>query len=107
MKKLNKNQSGFGAIEAILILLIVAITGGVGWYVWHINNTSVASIYGTNSSNTANISPKTDKELIIDVAKKIKWTDAEGVSIKKTSIEVDSIVGDNAKGTVEGNGNGG
>ncbi len=35
MKKLSKNELGFGALEVILILIIVAIIGGVGWYVIH------------------------------------------------------------------------
>jgi Tfp pilus assembly protein PilV len=34
---MKKNQSGFSAIEALLILVIVGIIGGTGWYVMHAN----------------------------------------------------------------------
>jgi cytoskeletal protein RodZ len=34
---MKKNQSGFSAIEALLILVIVGIIGGTGWYVIQAN----------------------------------------------------------------------
>ncbi len=33
--KIRSNQSGVGAIEALLILVIIVLLGGTGWYVWH------------------------------------------------------------------------
>ncbi len=33
MKKVNKSQRGFSAIEALLIVVIVGIVGLIGWYV--------------------------------------------------------------------------
>jgi hypothetical protein len=35
---MRKNQSGFGAIELLLILVIVGIVGFAGWYVWNAQN---------------------------------------------------------------------
>src|SRR3989344_3968171 len=36
---INKNELGFGAIEAILIFVIVILLGGAGWYVYKQNDT--------------------------------------------------------------------
>jgi len=56
MHKINKNESGFSAVEAVLIIVIVAIIGGVGWYVWRArssNQTSSTTNQSTQaSSNT-------------------------------------------------------
>lgn len=49
MKKLN--QSGFGAIEAILIVVIVAIIGGTGYYVYHANKQTDKAANNASSSN--------------------------------------------------------
>ncbi|MGZ6004911.1 MAG: pilus assembly FimT family protein [Candidatus Saccharimonadales bacterium] len=59
MKKLNKNESGFGAVEIILVLVIVAILGFVGWYVLNSKNkTNNNYNNASNSSTTAtNVKP--------------------------------------------------
>ncbi len=50
---MNKNQKGFGAIEAMLILIIVAVIGFVGWYVWKQNqNPADKKTTTSNQTNT-------------------------------------------------------
>ncbi len=55
MIKLNKNELGFGAIEALLITIIVVAIGGVGWYVWHAKKSTIATYnsVGNNSNSPA------------------------------------------------------
>jgi hypothetical protein len=54
MKK--SNQSGFAAIEAVLILVVVSILGFTGWFVWHAKQNANAAL-----SNAANSQPKASK----------------------------------------------
>jgi len=49
MINLKKNESGFGAIEAILVVVIVAAIAGVGWYVWKAKKNTLATYNGTAS----------------------------------------------------------
>lgn len=49
MNKLN-NQSGFSAVEAILILVIVAIVGGTGFYVYHAQQNTNKNYTSDNST---------------------------------------------------------
>ncbi|MDB5185394.1 MAG: hypothetical protein JWN38_1202 [Candidatus Saccharibacteria bacterium] len=66
MRKFQKQQDGFSAVEAILLLVIVAIVGFVGWYVLNANQntdevnaetrntaTAAASVAPTSKSTTA------------------------------------------------------
>ena len=46
------NQTGFAAVEAVLIVVILAILGGTGWFVWHSKQATDASL-----TNTANSQP--------------------------------------------------
>ena len=39
MGKLKHNQSGFGAVEILIILALVTVIGGIGVYVWNKNQT--------------------------------------------------------------------
>jgi hypothetical protein len=56
MKK--SNQSGFAAIEAVLILVVVAILGFTGWFVWHAKQNADKSLNAANSSEQASIKAK-------------------------------------------------
>lgn len=47
---MNKNQNGFGAIEALLILVTVGIIGFTGWFVWHSNNKASNDLKSSSSS---------------------------------------------------------
>lgn len=51
MKKLN--QTGFAAIEAVLILVVVAILGFTGWFVWQAKQNTDESLNAANSSEQA------------------------------------------------------
>jgi len=51
------NQSGFGAVEAVLILIVVGLIGFMGWYVWHHKSTKTTTYHSTQSMGTT--TPKT------------------------------------------------
>jgi len=53
--KLNKNESGFSAVEGLLILIIIGIVGFVGWYVLHAKQTANKTL-SSSSSSTAKTS---------------------------------------------------
>ncbi len=59
MGKLNKNQSGLGTVEIILILVIVGILGTVGWFVYDRNHIKTSS-GSANSTNTITATSKPD-----------------------------------------------
>jgi cytoskeletal protein RodZ len=46
----NNKQSGFSAIEAVLILVIVGMLGFTGWYVWHAKQTADKTLSADNSN---------------------------------------------------------
>jgi prepilin-type N-terminal cleavage/methylation domain-containing protein len=50
MNRLNKNQSGFGAIELILVLVIVALISGVGYFVYQSKKNTDKTLASTSSS---------------------------------------------------------
>ncbi len=54
MKKLNKNQNGFGVIELLLILIFIAIVAFIAAYIAHNHKTSLSITGSTNSSTLAN-----------------------------------------------------
>jgi len=51
MKKLNRDQAGFSAVETILIIVIVAIVGFVGWFVYHSKQNSDKALDAATSTN--------------------------------------------------------
>lgn len=62
MNKLQKNQSGFGVIEGLLVVLVVAVIGFGGYYVVHSQKTAARSNSATSStakSTSANQSTAT------------------------------------------------
>jgi hypothetical protein len=62
MRKLYKNETGFGAIEAILILVIVIAIAGVGWYVWKAKkntDSTYNTVANTSTTNKPIVKPKT------------------------------------------------
>lgn len=50
MGKLKNSQTGFSAIEALLIVVIVAIVGGTGFYVYHAQTNANKNLKGDNST---------------------------------------------------------
>src|SRR5882762_9215057 len=53
MKKQNKNQSGFGAIEGILIIVVILLLGVVGYMVYKNQNKAATTAVTSNSSSTS------------------------------------------------------
>ena len=53
MHKINKNQSGFGALELVLLIFALAVVAGAGWYVYKNHHKS------TVSASTSSSAPKT------------------------------------------------
>ncbi len=55
MKKLNNNESGFSAVEAILFILVIGIISFVGWYLYMVkHNANVSFNKSTNALTGAN-----------------------------------------------------
>lgn len=52
MGKVKHNQSGFGAIEALLIAVIVGIIGFTGWYVWNSKQLTDNTLSASTSTTT-------------------------------------------------------
>ncbi len=52
MKKVYKNESGFSAVEVLLVILILVVIGAVGYMVYHNN-------HKTTASTTTNTKPAT------------------------------------------------
>jgi hypothetical protein len=52
MKKLQKNESGFSAVEVLLAILILVVIGGIGYMVYHNNHKTVGA---TNAASTTSI----------------------------------------------------
>ncbi|MDB5170525.1 MAG: hypothetical protein JWO35_219 [Candidatus Saccharibacteria bacterium] len=59
MSKLRNNQSGFSAVETILVLVILALIGVVGWYVYSTNSktSKILSEAGTQTASAKQTSP--------------------------------------------------
>jgi Tfp pilus assembly protein PilV len=58
MKKIQKNESGFSAVEVLLVILILVVIGAVGYMVYHNNHKTTASVTTTASTKPAT-APKT------------------------------------------------
>ncbi|MGZ6004910.1 MAG: hypothetical protein ACXWLH_02050 [Candidatus Saccharimonadales bacterium] len=52
MTKLKKNQSGFGALEVLLIIVIIAVIAGLGWFVINSRNKTNTSYENAANNNT-------------------------------------------------------
>lgn len=52
MKRINKNQSGFGSIDILILVVVVVLLGAVGWYVYNRNQSSAASKSSATSNTT-------------------------------------------------------
>ena len=53
MGKLSNNDSGFGALEGLLVLVILGIVGFTGWYVYNAHTKTNATLAATTQENTA------------------------------------------------------
>jgi hypothetical protein len=57
MNKLSKNESGFTAVEGLLIILILAVIGGVGYMVYH-NGHKTKTVSATSATTTSTVTKK-------------------------------------------------
>lgn len=81
MKKTNKNESGFGAVEVIIVLVIVGLLGAIGWFVWAGNNNKTIETpdvsheagLGINSPPISYLTEFKDADLGIKFSYPKKW----------------------------------
>lgn len=50
---MHRNESGFSAVEVLLVLVIVAILGFTGWFVWNSQKNTNKTLSDTNKSQAA------------------------------------------------------
>jgi hypothetical protein len=112
MFKTYDNQDGFSAIEGLLVIIAVTLIVGVGFYVVNSQKADKTSSLNRSTTSTqlqptttatksepvATASNKTDTELITQAVKSYKGPDGKHDQSQVT-VTVDSIVGDNAKGS--------
>jgi cell division protein FtsL len=110
MNKLQNNQKGFTLIEDLLIVLVLTAIVGVGFYVMSANKsnekTKTASQTTEQKTETKSVDKKeaaqpqkSDEEQIIEAAKKAGVENFDGTRTSVETAKVDSIVGNNAKGS--------
>ena len=96
------NQKGLSTLEVILLLIIIGLVGFVGWYVYDTNQknkddevvtTQTSSNKTTTSKPSIEKSTASDEELIIKAVKNY------GDNTENMIVKVDTITGNNAKGT--------
>lgn len=109
--KLRKNQTGFSAIEVLLILIFIAVLAFIGWYAWHnhqnssypASNTQAHSgAIGDQSKSQSSQAAASDSLAISQWGVKIKMDDAAKVSYtyQKSDGKVDPTTGDVADSSV-------
>jgi len=62
MRKLQKNENGFSAVELVLVLVIIVLIGAVGWLVYkdnHKNTTTSAKSTSASTKSSTSTSTKT------------------------------------------------
>ena len=62
MRKLQKNENGFSAVEIVLVLVIIVLIGAVGWLVYkdnHKNTTTSAKSTSASTKSSTSTSTKT------------------------------------------------
>ena len=52
MKKIN-NESGFSAVELLLVIVIVVLLGFMGWYIYHNDHKTNVSVSKSSSTSTS------------------------------------------------------
>lgn len=72
MKKISRNNAGFGTVELLLILVVVGLLGFVGWYVYQAKNKTNNSL--ENAANTNNQTEQTSKYSEVQTAKPVDET---------------------------------
>ena len=108
MRNTKVNQDGFGAIEGLLVVIAVTLIVGVGFLVVNSQNSDKKDVSNqTVTSNQAQtpVQPKSaaqpkmsDNELITQAVKSYKSSDGKQHQSNVT-VTIDSITGDNARGS--------
>lgn len=80
MGKFLKNQSGFSAIEALLILVILGIVGFTGYFVWHTKQNTDKSLTPANS--TTPVLKKKAASAVPSSSTKTQYVDIKELGIK-------------------------
>lgn len=75
MKQITKNQSGFGAVEVVLIVVIVALIGSVGWLVYknHHKNAAASTTSSISTKPTTSTKPATPQISSASTNKVVKY----------------------------------
>lgn len=103
MKKLN--QTGFSAVEGLLLVVILAIIGGTGFYIYHTSNKSGDVINEASSASQSAASgviiKNSDRTAIIAAVKAYKVTPASAPTgaTQPDVVKISQVIGSNAKGT--------
>lgn len=56
--RIKYNQSGFGAIELVIIILVIGILGGVGWIVYAHHKSSTATVSQNKTTTSTDVAKK-------------------------------------------------
>lgn len=90
--KISKNESGFTAVEAIIIVIIVAVVGFVGYRIYqhsHKTNTTNTTSSSTTTSNTSFPASITNAS---DVKQASKALQSQPINTKLNPSQLDSYV---------------
>ena len=87
MGKMNKNQSGFSAVEALLILIIVGILGFTGYFVWHAKQSADKSLT-PNNSTTPVIKKKTTTNQTQPTTSTSQTSQQQYLAIKEWGVKI-------------------
>ena len=88
MGRLQKNQSGFGAVEAILILVITGLIGFTGWYVYHAQqstNKALAPDTSTSPKFKNNSKKSSATKTTTPIDQTVDWTSYSSKAGKEES----------------------
>jgi len=96
MGKIQKKETGFSAVEALLILVIVAVVGAVGWFVYSKDKTvtSVSSTNSTSKTTTQTTPAKTSGQVVATADKKVQVTlpDTWHVIVDSNNPNADQVI---------------
>lgn len=82
------NQSGVGAIEALLLVVIIAIIGGAGWFVWHNNQSSKNTPTSANQNNATPVVASTTCQTVVNNSETSPAPDNNWKDITHTNVEL-------------------
>lgn len=84
--KLNKNQAGFSAVEAILILAVLGLVGFIGWRIYDANQAD------NTETTTTQQSTATPIEKAEDLDKTTTELNSEDIDAQLDTSEIDAAL---------------